>query len=120
VGELHSLGAGATLITTGLFGLFAAGVALTDGAGRAHGVLRSLRIAIGIVVGLEAMLGVILFATGQRPAEGLHLLYGLAILGVIPLAASLTAEAPPRPRAAVLAVAAVVQLLLVWRLYTTG
>lgn len=118
--QLHAIGAWVVVAVVIGFGLVATALAALDPAGRGQQLLRIVRVLVGVLVGVEALLGVVLFVGGARPAEMLHLLYGLAILVVLPVAAGFADEAPPRPRAGVMAAAAVVQLLLIWRVYLTG
>jgi heme A synthase len=87
---------------------------------RWHGLVRRLSLALGALLVLQVVLGVVVFLTGSRPSEGLHVLYGIVVLAVLPLASSFAAEAPPRPYSGVLAVGGLVVLLLAWRLLATG
>ena len=87
---------------------------------RWHLVVRRLAPVLGGLLVLQVALGAIVLLSGARPSEGLHLLYGIVILAVLPLAASFAAEAPPRPYSGVLAVGGLVVLLLAWRLLATG
>jgi heme A synthase len=82
--------------------------------------LERARVALVLVLGMQAGLGILTYAGGKRPSESLHLLYGVAILGVLPLARAFSSEALPRPRSGVLAAAGVVTLALVWRAFATG
>jgi hypothetical protein len=75
--------------------------------------------AIAVAVA-AAGLGAVLFATGSRPDELLHLLYGIALIAILPLAMTFAEEAPPGARAGVVAGAAVIGLILTWRLFVTG
>lgn len=120
MGQLHAIGAWVVVAMVIGFGLAATALAAFDRAGRGRQLLRILRVTVGVVIGLEALLGAVLFVGGAAPAEVLHLLYGLAVLAVLPIAASFADEAPPRSRAGVMAAAALVQLLLIWRVYVTG
>src|SRR4029077_1730759 len=79
-----------------------------------------LRIWLTVVIGLQVLAGLVLFATAARPHESLHLLYGLAALAILPFAATVASEAPPRPRAWVLAGACLILLAILWRLASTG
>jgi hypothetical protein len=76
--------------------------------------------AVAAVVGLQVLLGLLAYASGSRPRTGLHLLYAVAALVVLPLAKRFSSEAPPAPRAAVLAIGGVLMLMIVWRLFATG
>lgn len=97
-------------------GLIAVGAALRGGAAW----IDRLRIGLTMLIGLQVVAGLIVLATGARPAEGLHFLYAIAALGLLALAGTFGSEAPPRPRAWILAAACAVLLLLAWRLASTG
>ncbi|PWT72523.1 MAG: hypothetical protein C5B60_09480 [Chloroflexi bacterium] len=50
---------------------------------------RIFRILLQVTAGLgvlQALFGGLLFLQGERPAEGLHFVYGLIVLGAIPVA----------------------------------
>jgi hypothetical protein len=50
---------------------------------------RIFRILLSVTAGfgvLQVIFGLLLFASGDRPAEGLHLVYGAIVLGAIPVA----------------------------------
>lgn len=68
----------------------------------------------------QVIVGAILLFGGDRPAEVLHFVYAAAALGALPLASAFAAEAPPRARAAVLALASLITAFLAWRLTATG
>jgi hypothetical protein len=72
------------------------------------------------LIGLDAVAGAILYGTGHRPAESLHLLYGVAALVVLPFGSYFAAEAPRRPRAAVLGFAGILTLGIIFRSFATG
>jgi hypothetical protein len=78
------------------------------------------RRTVVALIGLEAVAGAILYGTGHRPQESLHLLYGVAALVALPFASYFAAEAPPRPRAAVLAFAGILTLGILFRSFVTG
>lgn len=71
-----------------------------------------------IVVGSAS--GLILLAIGARPAEGLHLLYSVVAIALVPLARSFVGRAPARAIAGLLLAAFVVLGGVVYRLFTTG
>jgi len=114
--ELHSLGASVVLGALVVTGLAAILIAMRGGSPWTD----RLRIGLTVVIGLQVVSGVVLFAAGARPRESLHLLYGLAALAIVPLAATFASEAPPRPRAWVLASACLILLVVAWRLASTG
>jgi len=113
---LHSVGASVVLGALVVTGLVSALFAIRGGSRWTD----RLRIALTVVIGLQVLGGVVLFASGARPRESLHLLYGLAALAILPLAATFASEAPPRPRAWVLASACLILVVVAWRLASTG
>jgi hypothetical protein len=115
--ELHGLGSAITLAAIAAFGVAAAVVAVAD---RFHDALGRLRTLLLVVIGLQVLVGAGTWLSGVRPRDDLHMLYGVVLLAVLPLADNFAEEAPPRARAGVLAVAALVGLALVWRLSSTG
>lgn len=64
--------------------------------------------------------GLVLLATGARPSEGLHLLYAIVAIALIPLARSFLGRANDRAAAGLLFVAFVVLGAVVYRLFATG
>lgn len=64
--------------------------------------------------------GLILLATGARPADGLHLLYAAIALAMVPLARSFTRRPGGRGAAALLLAAFVALGAVLYRLFTTG
>jgi hypothetical protein len=78
------------------------------------------RRTVTALVALQGLFGLVLYGSGHRPQESLHLLYGLAGLVVLPFASYFAAEAPPRPRAVVLAIAGVLTLGIFFRSFATG
>jgi heme A synthase len=101
-----------------LFVLVAAVTAWLDRGG--HAQIMRLRLGVQALLAVQVVLGGLLYLTGARPGEVLHLVYGIAILGVLPLATTFASDAPPRARSWVLAVAGLLILLLAWRLLSTG
>src|SRR5690348_3153600 len=56
---------------------------------RKRGIDRIMRILLGVTAGLgviEAVLGGLLYASGARPADPLHYVYGLIVLAAVPVA----------------------------------
>ena len=76
--------------------------------------------AIVSVFLIAAVSGVPLLLTGARPSEGLHFLYAVVALAVIPLARSFLGRTSARSAAALLLVALVVLGAVTYRLFTTG
>lgn len=76
--------------------------------------------AVVALVVIGAVSGLVMLPAGQRPADGLHLVYAVIAIGLIPLARSFLGRASGR-RAALLLVAAFVVLgVVAYRLFTTG
>ncbi len=100
----------------GLFSLIAAAIAVA-GYRRWLGWLRQ---AVTVVLGLQLLLGIVVYAGGSRPQNRLHLLYGIVAVWILPAADRFASEAPPKPRAAVLAVGGLLTLGVIWRLVETG
>lgn len=90
-------------------------------AGRVGGpAFERFQAAVVSLLVVSAASGLVLLAIGARPADGLHLLYAIVAIALIPLARSFLGRATGR-RAAVLLLAAFVVLGgLVYRLFTTG
>jgi hypothetical protein len=103
-------------VATAAVGLVAVVMALRGGSPWTD----RLRLGLTGLIGLQIVGGLFVLAQGARPAEGLHFLYGIAAVVLLPLTGTFASEAPPRPRAWVLAGACVLMLLLSWRLASTG
>src|SRR6266568_1767991 len=113
---LHGLGSAVVLGAALLLAITAGIAAWLGGAPW----VRMAGTVVTVLVGAEVILGAIAWIGGDRPSEALHYLYAIAALGAVPLAATFASEAPPRPRATVLAVAGLILAVLVWRLASTG
>lgn len=114
---LHALGA---VVILAALALLAIGSGVSAWQDRWHRPAELLRRAVLGLIGLQVVIGGVLWLSGERPREPLHLLYGIGILALIPLAESFAVDAPPNLRRGVIAVAAVIGLPLVWRLFVTG
>jgi hypothetical protein len=64
--------------------------------------------------------GAVLLVLGARPADGLHLLYSILAVALIPLARSFLGRGRGRGASALLLAAFVVLGAVVYRLFTTG
>jgi hypothetical protein len=115
--ELHA--AAATWLLAGALAFAVIGGVMA-GLDRAPRWLEWLRIALITVLAIQAATGLLVAASGGTPAEQIHWLYGAVIVAVPVLAAQFVAEAPPRPKAAVYALAGVLVAVLAWRLGATG
>jgi len=69
---------------------------------------------------VAAASGLIILAGGARPADGLHLLYALVAIALVPLARSFLGRASSRRSNLLLLVALVVLGAVVYRLFATG
>jgi hypothetical protein len=107
----------AVLLMAAVFTLGAVVAALRQGS---RPWLEWTRRILMSLVAVQLLSGVLLYGTGHRPAESLHLLYGAAALAAVPFGSYFAAEAPPRPRAVVLAAAGVLTLGIIFRSFVTG
>lgn len=90
-------------------------------AGRAGGLaFERFQAAVVSVLVVGAASGLVLLATGERPADGLHLLYATVAIALIPLARSFLGRTRARAGAALLLAAFVVLGGVAYRLFTTG
>jgi hypothetical protein len=84
------------------------------------GWIERFRVALTVAIVIQMSLGALLFAREHRPAETIHLLYGLAAVAALPLGSTFASEAPGRARLWVLAVAGAITAGVLWRLWGTG
>lgn len=117
MGSIHQVGA---LVALASVALLIAAAALAWWRDVAHEWVRRLALAAMAFFALEALAGLLLLAGGDAPDEGLHLLYGVALVGAMPIGLVFASEAPPRARSGVVAVVGVAALLIAWRLFSTG
>jgi hypothetical protein len=99
-----------------------AAIAAIVGLFRPHllpAVRTCLRITIAAIV-LEVIVGIVLVATGSRPQELLHWVYGAATLLSLPLAMSVGRRLGGRDERVWLAGGAVLTVLFVLRALATG
>lgn len=90
-------------------------------AGRAGGpAFERFQAALVSVLVVCAASGLVLLAAGARPADGLHLLYAIVAIALIPLARSFIGRANARVAGALLFAAFVVLGAVIYRLFTTG
>ena len=76
-------------------------------------------LVVSMVI-VTAVSGLTLLMAGLRPTEGLHLLYALIAVAIIPLARSFLGRTRGRARLAFIAVAFAVLGAVIYRLFTTG
>ena len=115
--QAHVVGSVVVLVAAAGFFILALYCARTGSHGN---VLAKMRVGVVVIAALQVVIGALLYATGRRPAETLHLLYGGVAVAAIPLAASFAFEAPPKAKAGALAGGAGLMLVMIWRLWVTG
>ncbi|HEY3522882.1 MAG TPA: hypothetical protein VGK63_04200 [Candidatus Limnocylindrales bacterium] len=116
--EFHATGALA-LAVTDLLVLIAA-IALGLGARSTRLWLdRAILVAL-ILAAIDALVGIVLIASGHGPSDLLHVVYGAAALLVLPIARWAGRGADPRRRALWVAAGSVVLAAVLLRLAQTG
>jgi hypothetical protein len=75
---------------------------------------------LAVVLVAESAIGLALVAGGAGPTELLHWLYAAVAVAALVLAGAVPPDAPPRQRAAGVVAAAILALVMVWRLTATG
>lgn len=95
-----------------------------DTTGGSFGVVRTIfRRVIAITAGagvLQAILGGLLFVGGKRPADNLHLVYGLIVLIAIPVAYAYSDQKQVRRDIIIMTIAAVAIIGAALRAFVTG
>src|SRR2546423_12468060 len=94
--QAHGDFAGIVVIVTIAFAVAVAAVAL---AARGRRLLVWGPWAVLAVLAVQGALGIATYASGHRPAEKLHLLYGVLVFLPLPFARSFASQAEPKPRA---------------------
>ncbi|HEX6511763.1 MAG TPA: hypothetical protein VF157_05665 [Chloroflexota bacterium] len=116
--QLHETVANALLLLMlllGLWGMFMGLIKRPLGGGfRATYVL-----SIGFF-GVQAVIGAVLWLSGSRPRDTLHILYGIAPFLALGYALSYGSRMKPRNEALTLGIAALFTFGLIIRAYTTG
>lgn len=85
--------------------------------------LRIFRIALWVTAGigvLQGIIGGILFLQGDRPGEGLHFVYGLIVLGAVPVAYAYSDQKNVRRDVIIMAIAAAAVVGAAIRAFATG
>lgn len=112
------------LLAYGVLGGVVVGIgwsALLVRNGRGGGpAFEKFQAAVAALLVVSAASGVVLFASGARPADLLHLLYALIAIALIPLARSFLGRATGRGADAVLLAAFAGIGAVAYRLFTTG
>ena len=78
-----------------------------------------LRLTVA-VVGVQAVIGVVLVATGHRPSQGIHWFYGAATLLSLPIAFAIGSRLPAREEPLWVVGGAVATVLFAFRALSTG
>jgi hypothetical protein len=84
------------------------------------GWVERLDQALILILIITSAGGLGLLVAGSGPKEPLHFVYAVLAIGCMPVADTLLRKASPRRRALVTAVAALVALVLIGRLFQTG
>lgn len=92
---------------------------LLSGRPRGPAVDRVQAVVLSIVI-VAAASGLPLLATGDRPSDGLHLVYAVVAIGLIPLARSMLGRAGDTGARIQVAATFVILAALVYRLFMTG
>jgi hypothetical protein len=85
--------------------------------------LRIFRYALWATAGigvLQAIVGGILFLQGDRPGEGLHFVYGIIVLGAVPVAYVYSDQKDVRRDIIIMAIAAAAVVGAAIRAFATG
>jgi hypothetical protein len=83
-------------------------------------LFRRLLLATAAIGVLQAIFGGILYIDGLRPAEGLHFVYGLIVLGAIPVAYVYSDQKQVRRDIIIMSIAAVAIIGAAVRAFMTG
>lgn len=78
-----------------------------------------LRLTIAAVA-VQALIGIVVFATGHHPAQGIHWFYGAATLLSLPIAFAIGSRLPPREEPLWVVGGAVATVLFAARALATG
>lgn len=78
-----------------------------------------LRLTIA-AVGVQALIGIVVFATGHHPAQGIHWFYGVATLVSLPIAFLIGSRLPTREEPLWVVGGAVATVLFAFRALSTG
>lgn len=110
------------------FGFIVTVVAVAGALGAVLALLRpSLMPAIRVylrltiaAVGVQALIGIVVFATGHHPSQGIHWFYGAATLLSLPIAFAIGSRLPTREEPLWVVGGAVATVLFAARALTTG
>jgi heme A synthase len=84
------------------------------------GGFRATLVLTEVLFIVQGLIGGLMVGEGRRPRDGLHWLYGILLLIVLPIAATYTAGRGPRREALVYGLAGLFMAGLTIRAFTTG
>jgi heme A synthase len=84
------------------------------------GGFRSTLVLTEALFIIQGLVGVAMFASGRRPHDALHWLYGILLVIVLPIATTYTSGRDPRREALVYGLAGLFMVGLTIRALTTG
>ena len=110
------------------FGFIVTVVAVAGALGAVLALLRpalmpAIRVYLRLTVaavGLQAVVGIVVFATGHHPAQGIHWFYGAATLLSLPIAFFIGSRLPAREEPLFVLGGAVATVLFALRVLSTG
>lgn len=118
VTRLHSAPAVLLVATLALLGVIAGVLAALDRPPAAW--LETVRRVLLAVLVAEAALGLVLALRGSAPHEGIHWLYGGAIIVALLVPSALWTDGTARLRSSVFAASSIAAALFAWRLWGSG
>lgn len=116
--DLHGLAAQLALVLAVIGAVWVTVLALARR--EAGSVVLGLLVWVAGIVALAGLLGIVVALTAGPPGDALHVLYGLLAVATLPGAALVARGRAPRQQVIVLAIALVIQVILVVRLFQTG
>ena len=116
--SLHGLVAQLALVLAVIGAAWTLGLAVARRTGGP--MLYGELVWIGLAIAAAGLIGVVIALGASPPRDPLHVLYGLLAAAALPVAALVVRDRPSRQRPAVLAIAPLVLLILVVRLFQTG
>lgn len=115
--DVHALIGPLLLLVLVVLAIAATGAALMS---RAPGALEAIRRAVLVVIVAEAAIGLALAVRGGSPNEGIHWLYGGAIVLALLVPGMLEPDLPASRRSAALALGSSFAVIMAWRLGASG
>ncbi|MDQ4036005.1 MAG: hypothetical protein M3153_08750 [Chloroflexota bacterium] len=115
--ELHAAVGPPLMVLLAVLSAVAAVIALR---GHPPTALELPRRVLLVALVAQAAIGLAIAVRGGGPAEGIHWLYGVAIILVLLAAGALRPELSPQQRSGALALGALLATALAWRLGASG